>query len=118
MFLVKGSSQQREQRIQAFSQEDPSLSALLAVIHFEWTVRRAILALGTSPNVDVREKLTYCHGCHRLFRSKYANVCHEHFGWLEVPSQLENVLNDLVISIQNPEEPSLPSIAIIRSAWA
>jgi hypothetical protein len=72
MFLVKDSSQQREQRIQAFSQEDPSLSALLAVIHFEWTVRRAIIALGTSPNVDVREKLTYCHGC-----DKYKDVWKE-----------------------------------------
>lgn len=62
MFLVKDSSSSREERIQKFLSEDPSLSALLAVVHFEWTVRRAIIALGTSPNVVVRAKLRHCHG--------------------------------------------------------
>jgi hypothetical protein len=38
------------------------LAALLAVVHFEWTVRRSIIALGTSPNVVVRAKLENCHG--------------------------------------------------------
>jgi len=52
----------REERIKQFLAEDASLSALLAVIHFEWTVRRAIIALGTSPNVVVRTKLKECHG--------------------------------------------------------
>ena len=63
MFLVQDSSLEREERIQKLASEDPSLSALLSVIHFEWTVRRSIIALGTSPNVDIREKLKKCHGC-------------------------------------------------------
>lgn len=62
MFLVQDSSLSREERIKQFLAEAPSLSALLAVIHFEWTVRRAIIALGTSPNVVVRTKLKSCHG--------------------------------------------------------
>ncbi|MGC1305797.1 MAG: hypothetical protein WA885_01110 [Phormidesmis sp.] len=62
MFLVQDSSSSREERIKHFLAEDASLSALLAVIHFEWTVRRAIIALGTSPNVVVRAKLAKCHG--------------------------------------------------------
>jgi hypothetical protein len=57
VFLVKDSSHSREERIKQFLAEDPSLSALLAVIHFEWTVRRAIIALGTSPNVAIRGDL-------------------------------------------------------------
>ncbi|MGI0489038.1 hypothetical protein ACN4EK_26815 [Pantanalinema rosaneae CENA516] len=65
MFLVNDSSSSRENRIKQFLAEDPALSALLAVIHFEWTVRRAIIALGTSPNVMVREKLRNCHGLDR-----------------------------------------------------
>ncbi len=65
MFLVRDSSLSREKRIKQFLAEDPSLSALLAVIHFEWTVRRAIIALGTSPNVVVRTKLKNCHGLDR-----------------------------------------------------
>lgn len=62
MFLVQDSSLSREERIKQFLAEDASLSSLLAVIHFEWTVRRAIIALGTSPNVVVRAKLAKCHG--------------------------------------------------------
>lgn len=62
MFLVQDSSLSRENRIKQFLTEDPALSALLSVIHFEWTARRAIIALGTSPNVVVRAKLKNCHG--------------------------------------------------------
>lgn len=67
MFLVKDSSLSREKRIQQFFIEDPSLSTLLAVIHFEWTVRRAVIALGTSPNVNIRTKLKSCHG-HKAYK--------------------------------------------------
>lgn len=62
MFLVQDSSTTREARIQQLSVEDPTLSALLAVIHVEWTFRRAIIALGTSPNVEIRKQLQRCHG--------------------------------------------------------
>lgn len=88
MFLVKDCSQQREERIQEFSQEDPSLSALLAVIHFEWTVRRAMIALGTLPNVEVRKKLAYCHGC-----DKYKNVWKEEV-FPNVEQRLPEVVSD------------------------
>ena len=60
MFLVQDSSSSREERIKHFLAEDASLSALLAVIHFEWTILRAIITLGTSPNVVVRAKLAKC----------------------------------------------------------
>jgi hypothetical protein len=63
MFLVQESSPEREARIKKFLCEDASLAALLSVIHFEWTIRRAIIALSSSPNVEVREKLSHCHGC-------------------------------------------------------
>lgn len=62
MFLVKDTSESREARIQTILIEDPPLAALLSVIHFEWTVRRAIIALGASPNVEVRKRLERCHG--------------------------------------------------------
>lgn len=65
MFLVKDSSLSREERIKRLLAEDPTLAALLAVVHLEWTIRRAIIALGKSPNVEVREKLKHCHGCAR-----------------------------------------------------
>lgn len=63
MFLVNDTSSSREARIKQFLFEDPAIAALLSVIYFEWTVRRAIIALGTSPNVDIRRNLEKCHGC-------------------------------------------------------
>jgi hypothetical protein len=63
VFLVKDASEGREQRIRQFLNDDPSLAALLSIIHVEWTVRRAVIALGQSPNVVVRQKLERCHGC-------------------------------------------------------
>ena len=62
MFLVKDTSIAREARIREFIMNDSSLAALLAVVHIEWTLRRAIIALGASPNVDIRELLRHCHG--------------------------------------------------------
>jgi hypothetical protein len=35
---------------------------LLSVIDFEWTVRRAIIALGVEPTKDIRLDLEGCHG--------------------------------------------------------
>jgi hypothetical protein len=62
LFLVKDASTDREERIKRLSTEDAALAELLGVIHVEWTVRRAIIALGTSPNVEIRTALEQCHG--------------------------------------------------------
>lgn len=68
MFLVSDTSESRETRIQQLLiEEEPALAALLAIIHFEWTVRRSIIALGTSANVEVRKKLERCHG-HKQYK--------------------------------------------------
>jgi hypothetical protein len=67
LFLVKDASSDREDRIKQLSTEDAALAALLGVIHVEWTVRRAIIALGISPNVDLREALDHCHG-HKRYK--------------------------------------------------
>lgn len=65
MFLVKDTSTEREERIKRLSAEDPALAELLGVIHVEWTMRRAIIALGISPNVEIRKALESCHGLKR-----------------------------------------------------
>lgn len=67
MFLVSDTSQARELRIRTLLQDDASLGALLAVVNLEWTIRRAIIALGSSPNLDLRESLRKCHG-HQAFK--------------------------------------------------
>lgn len=62
MFTVKETSIAREQRITNLVQTDPALAVILAAVHVEWTLRRAIIALGTAPNTVVRAKLSRCHG--------------------------------------------------------
>jgi hypothetical protein len=65
MFLVSDSSAAREARIRAFLAHDPSIAVVLGAIHVEWTLRRAILALGRSPNVVLHEQMRLCYGLDR-----------------------------------------------------
>lgn len=62
MFLVKDTSAAREARITQLATDDPALALITAIIHVEWTLRRAIIALGSASNVEIRHKLGHCHG--------------------------------------------------------
>jgi hypothetical protein len=62
MFLVSDDSPTREVRIRAALTTEPPLAVILGAVHVEWTVRRAILALGRSPNVVLKVQLTRAHG--------------------------------------------------------
>tara|TARA_R110001599_G_scaffold127379_8_gene300760 strand:- start:27801 stop:28271 length:471 start_codon:yes stop_codon:yes gene_type:complete len=54
-FLVSDSQHDRHAKISQFlNDREPVIAVLLAAADFEWTVRRAILALGSSSNVDIR----------------------------------------------------------------
>lgn len=59
MFLVKDSISERHRKIRAL---DPFAGVILAAADFEWTVRRAILALGTQPTKAIRESLEKVSG--------------------------------------------------------
>lgn len=64
MFLVKDSTIAREHRIKELVTEEPAWAVILSVINFEWTIRRAIIAMGTSPNVEIRAKFKrHSGGC-------------------------------------------------------
>jgi hypothetical protein len=89
VFLVKDSSLSREQRIRRFLDEDPALSLLLSVIHFEWTVRRAIISLGSSPNVVVRAELRNCHGLER-YKNLWKEEVSGNVDGLRLPEVIEN----------------------------
>ena len=62
MFLVSDDSPTRELRIRAALTTEPAIAVILGAVHVEWTVRRAILALGRSPNIVLRVQLTRAHG--------------------------------------------------------
>lgn len=64
MFFVSDSQAQRHDRIRSFLTDDSAtIAVILAAIDFEWSVRRAILALGSSPTKHIREVVfTGFHG--------------------------------------------------------
>jgi len=63
VFLINDTRAQREEKIRSFLEEDPAVAIILAAADFEWTVRRAILALGRSPTKNIRlGVLAKCHG--------------------------------------------------------
>ncbi|MBK7886944.1 MAG: hypothetical protein IPJ86_06440 [Bacteroidetes bacterium] len=62
MFLVKDKSVDRESRILKFVENDPALAIIMATIHFEWTIQRAIISLSILPNKEVRRNLKMVYG--------------------------------------------------------
>jgi hypothetical protein len=66
MFLVHDNRSEGVRRINSLMQSDPSVGALLAVVHFEWCLRRAIIGLGRKPTKEIRSQLEDAHGIKRL----------------------------------------------------
>jgi hypothetical protein len=57
MFNVGFGSENRENRIREIAEEDLTVGVILAAVHFEWMMKRAILKLGTSPTPQLRKEL-------------------------------------------------------------
>ncbi len=57
MFTVKFGSKNRESQIMRILKKDHSTAVILAAVHFEWTIKRAILKLGVSPTKTLRKRL-------------------------------------------------------------
>lgn len=62
MFLLSDTLQGRQKLIRSFTGGQATLGTVLAVIDFEWTIRRAIIALGYEPTKVVREDIEMCSG--------------------------------------------------------
>jgi len=72
MFLLKDNYKERKNRIKGFLKTEPPIAIILSAVHFEWTVRRAIIALGKSPNVEIRSKFSK-----RFYFDKYKEIWKE-----------------------------------------
>ena len=63
MFFVSDTQANRHKLIRSFhSKSQDSIAVILAAVDFEWTVRRAILALGTRSTKDIRKSLEMSWG--------------------------------------------------------
>ena len=58
MFFVSDTQQDRHKMIRAFlSQDKATVAVLLAAVDFEWSIRRAVLALGGSTTKHIRHSV-------------------------------------------------------------
>ena len=75
-FFVGDTQEQRHEKISALlAGGEPVMATLLAAADFEWTVRRAIIAFGESPNKVIQnEVLAECSGLDRYKRAWKAEV--------------------------------------------
>ena len=63
MFLVTDRLENRHRKIRSFLPDEPVIAILLAAVDFEWTARRAVIAMGTNSNRFIRDNvLNRCHG--------------------------------------------------------
>ncbi len=62
MFFVLNTQRDKERKTKEYLNREPMIAVLLAAANFEWTVGRCILFLSKSPNVELHERLSKCHG--------------------------------------------------------
>ncbi len=72
MFFVSDTLAGRQNHIRAYSGNQAALGTLLAVIDFEWTVRRAIIALSSLPTKVVRADIEKSSGA-QAYKEKWKN---------------------------------------------
>jgi hypothetical protein len=68
MFHVGYGTKKRELRIRKIAEEDKSTGVILAAVHFEWMLKRAILKMGVTPTKSLRKQL---EGVYRI--KKFGN---------------------------------------------
>lgn len=76
MFEVSFGSERREAKIREIATTDRTTAVILAAVHFEWTLKRAILHLSQSPTAELREQLSYVYGFKKASenRNRYDEV--------------------------------------------
>jgi hypothetical protein len=62
MFFVADGQEYKRKFIRQRLAKEPMISVLLAAVNFEWTVGRCILFFSSTPNVELRRRLSRCYG--------------------------------------------------------
>lgn len=90
MFLASDRLEHRETRIREFLRRDPAIAVLLAAASFEWSVSRAIVRFGRTPNAPLRDRLVRCYGGPKAYKDLWRDevVSAEH------PKQLVEVVQN------------------------
>lgn len=100
MFLVSDTQTERHKKIKGFvSSNETTIAVFLAAADLEWTLRRAILAMGCSPNKFIREcVLDQCTGLNK-YKDAWRKEVLPRFG----KSLIDLVGNDNWCELSNPK---------------
>jgi hypothetical protein len=96
MFHVSFGSGKREAEIRKIATLDRTTAVILAAVHFEWMLKRAILKMGSSPTKDLRGQL---EGVYRMEKKGnqdgYKEVWHKEVGSRVKNASLQTVIGHL-----------------------
>lgn len=100
MFLVSDTQAERHKKIKGFvSSKETTIAVFLAAADLEWTLRRAILAMGCSPNKFIRGcVLDQCTGLNK-YKDAWRKEVFPRFG----KSLVDLVGNDNWSELSNPK---------------
>lgn len=102
MFAVGFGSEKREKAIRRIAARDKTTAVILAAVHFEWMLKRAILALGSSPTAVLREQLEDVYGLEtKPGRLGFKDVWHQEVARRFKNAALGTVLGKLTQIKQN-----------------
>jgi hypothetical protein len=96
MFHIGFGSAQREAEIRKIATTDKTTAVILAAVHFEWMLKRAILKIGVSPTTELRKQL---EDVFRLEKKNnqdgYNEVWHREIGSRVKKASLDSVIGQL-----------------------
>jgi hypothetical protein len=122
MFLINDRQTKRHKKIRSYLQKEPVIAAILAATDFEWTARRAILALGSSPTKAIndrfkKEKSGGPKAWQKYWKEEVTPRLHEDLAdiaptWQSVVKQAYPLRNKLVHGAEGRVTGSFASLAV------
>ncbi len=94
MFLAGEEPHFREQRIREYLRREPSVGLLVAAVHFEWTVCRAVMFLSPTPNRELRNLMSRVYGLDKyeqLWRNQVAAFVDDRLGLPKIVGNWQQV---------------------------
>ena len=103
MFTVGETLEAREAKIQDFAKQDAVAGTILAAIHFEWVLRRCILAMGTTPTAEMRKPKVDKNDTHFSLASIIGGLSAYQRAWnAEVKPRIKVSLDQALADVERP----------------
>lgn len=109
LFGVRYGSSNREAKIREYLEIDPTLSVILAAVHFEWTLKRTILKLSHSYTDKLKKDLQEAWS-----KDDLEKIWHKEIGSRINKSRLSHIINTSRTLESNKKDKNNPTAKDIR----